>query len=387
MATTENEFPCAAQRHMDIEFFAYNSMLATAKAGQKKRIAEGKPPGALIFSGALFKLANKINRSKEQASKAVERLERVGWLVLIQDHRRNNRGGWSTVEYRVVEHEEFARTNDCPPEKYIKVKGDRWALAKPGKAAPGLRRANARRLLPHDLPDAWLDMLADALEAKKAERNPTDTGNPVPEQAAVPPPTQEILCPPTQEILSRADTGNPVPTDTGNPVIRFALGSASLLSAPPTCPPTENETGGQAGDDQDFPLDEKTNTTADSEQRWKRFIDATEGNLPEELQRATPLPEGKRVVLAQLDECGGDMYAARSLTSRIDDWAENRKPKLETLNSFVWGDGPDRPNKQRVGWLKECTPGMIAEVKSDAAYDRKKWGAAGFPHGKPNFQI
>lgn len=243
MATNENEvMMCSAQRHMDIEFFAYNSMLATAKAGQNKREGEGKPRGELIYSGSIFKLANKINRTDTQTSKAVEKLVHAGWLVVIQEQRRNALGVWSTAQYRVVEHSEFARTHECPPEKYVKVKGERWTLAKPGKAAPGLRRANMRRLVKLDLPDAWLDMLADAIEAKKAERARADTGNPVPvpdtgNPATVTAPTQEILCPPTQEILPRTDTGNPVVTDTGNPATRFALGFASNLSAPPTDSP------------------------------------------------------------------------------------------------------------------------------------------------------
>jgi len=360
VATIENEFLCTAQRHMDIEFFAYNSMLATAKAGQKKRIAEGKPPGELTYSGSIFKLANKINRSDTQTTKAVEKLIRSGWLVLIQDQRRNSRGGWSTAEYRIVEHEEYARTHphDCPPEKYIKVKGDRWALAKPGKAAPGLRRANARKLLPHDLPDAWLDMLADALEAKKAERacnradtgNPTtatDTGNP----ATAEQPTQETLPRPTQETLPRTDTGFPMMTDTGFPTTRFAFESA-IASPANSCLPAKDAPpkGGQAGE-AGFLKDE-----LNPAQRWRAFKRANCANLPESLQGAEPENDDRQELLALLSSLEAEGMGAEEFCEAITTVEEKQSPPLDTL--------------QYHRWSRILDTGLSAEVESKIEHEQ-----------------
>lgn len=62
---SDHKTTCVARRHLEASLYVtYDAMLATAKAGRKKRIAEGKPPGDLIFSGTMATLANKTNRSR-----------------------------------------------------------------------------------------------------------------------------------------------------------------------------------------------------------------------------------------------------------------------------------------------------------------------------------
>jgi hypothetical protein len=196
-----------------------------------------------------------------------------------------------------------------------------------------------------------------------------------------------------KSLSAHADEPKEVKPENRDQAFKAVQSVETALPEIPACPPKESKntnTGRQAGDDFAFPLCEEKpakETPEPSElERWQRFIDATENNLPEKLQNSRPTPKGIRAVLAQLDECGGDWYAARWLVFEIDDWAEFRIPKLDTLNAYVWGDGPN-PEKHRFGWLKECTPGRIANAKGNAAGDRKRWGAAGYPYGKPNFLI
>jgi hypothetical protein len=442
----ENDNRCSAQRHMGIEFLAYNSMLATAKAGQKIRYQEAldrggteaeaqRARGPLKYSGKDCRLANKINRSSTTACAMRHTLEHDGWIIPTQPksqeskkQRRNKRAGtFTTYEYIVIEHDEFSRSHSCPPDRYEAdgkpVKAARECAATP----PHIRRLNAARFMgvstsapgppPPDLarriilgpPIVWEPGESDAtkwmLEVVATARKITATENPVPvtvtRNLVTEPDTrnlvtaqpsdisssQETLSPPSKETLSRTVTRNLVTTDTRNLVTRFSSLSALSLPANPTCPPAQSaaENGGQAGGDPfgdgDAPMVDIT------EQRWQRFRDAAGDNIPEELEQAMkPTPAGMRAVLAQVDECGGDMYAAKALAEEMSDWAETRKPKLKTLNAWLWGDGPD-PIKQPYGWLKECTPDRITSAKESAQLDRKRWGANGLPYGRPNFAI
>jgi hypothetical protein len=171
------QFICHARRHMDAEFRAYDYMVAACKSAKDK---EGNPtwkPGdQLSFHGTRRRIANQINRSLEQVDAALATLEAAGWLVPTGNQgprgaRKQRRwfGRHSTVEYEVLEHEDYARTHDCPPLRYDE---ETSKAVKPGRMARPIERRRVRAIpddsgLMASLPDALADGVADAIAAKK----------------------------------------------------------------------------------------------------------------------------------------------------------------------------------------------------------------------------
>lgn len=186
---------------MDAEFRLYDVMIAICKHYQKA----GAPLPTCYAK--MTTLANKTNRSTEQVRSMLRELEKAGWVEnLHPGKRRGKRGRWESVDYRVLEHEDFlkAHPDSCPPNRYDPETDE---LIRPGKVPPALGRTNVRRMLgPAGTQDALPEVLVEVVRQAMAER--TATGNPVPVTTTGNPVPVEITA-----------TGSPVDTATGNPAL------------------------------------------------------------------------------------------------------------------------------------------------------------------------
>jgi hypothetical protein len=231
---------------MDAEFRVYDAMLAVCKAAQE----EGKPLPKCFARE--YVLANMVDRSVEQVRQAMAKLEANRWITPTHDtaRRRKRAGNYTTNEYCVLEHDEWAALHGpCPPLRYDPATGH---PLKPGELSPGLARFNVRRIpdptgFMASLPDFMADKVAAAIAAKKA-----NTGNPVqaastitgnPEIAN----TGNSVTADTGNSVT-ADTGNPVTAVTGNPVtsLKIEAGITSLPTSLNLRAP-ENESGAVDG--------------------------------------------------------------------------------------------------------------------------------------------
>ena len=101
---------------------------------------------ALVFHGRLTKLANYTNTSVETENLNIQSLIKKGWVERI-GKQRWRAGRWSTVQYLILEHEDYvtqpkrlrtASWQPCPPYKYDM---DTSENVSPGKLKPGLAKS------------------------------------------------------------------------------------------------------------------------------------------------------------------------------------------------------------------------------------------------------
>jgi hypothetical protein len=151
---------------MDAEFRAYDYMVAACKSNP-----DYKPGDPLKFYGRRWRIANAINRSLSQVDTMLAALEDAGWITSLQGprgerkQRQTARGRLTTIEYEVLEHDEYAmKHEDCPGQRYDEETGK---PVKPGRMAKGLEYARIRKLVKLDLPDSWLEPIAEAMAAKR----------------------------------------------------------------------------------------------------------------------------------------------------------------------------------------------------------------------------
>ncbi len=104
---------CRAKRHQTgNEFKTYDTIVGMAKKRPKGQ-PKWQPGEPLIFHGKMHTLANRMGTSKETASDSVNSLARKHWLIPLK------RIGRGPKNYRVVLHDEYAKTHgNCPPFLY-----------------------------------------------------------------------------------------------------------------------------------------------------------------------------------------------------------------------------------------------------------------------------
>jgi hypothetical protein len=163
--------PCHARTHMGAEFFAYDYMVAACKSNPDYKAGE-----PLKFYGKRWRIANAINRSTVQVDEMLEKLEDAGWIISLQGprgerkQRRTERGRHTTIEYQVVEHDEYAfKHEDCPGPRYDEATGK---PIKPGRMAKPLEYKHIRGIQDSSgflasLPDFMLEPIAEAMAAKR----------------------------------------------------------------------------------------------------------------------------------------------------------------------------------------------------------------------------
>ncbi len=171
--TARPPLACHARSHMGAEFHVYDYMVAACKQPQwvdGKRV-EYKPGDLLVFHGRRVRIANAVNRSLAQVDESLEKLEDPGWIISLQGprgerkQRRTQRGRQTTIEYRVLEHDEYARKHDdCPSARYDE---ETMKPIKPGRMAPALENERIREMVQADLPEEWLEAIGDSMAAKK----------------------------------------------------------------------------------------------------------------------------------------------------------------------------------------------------------------------------
>jgi hypothetical protein len=196
---------CHARRHIrPAAFVTYDAAVAMCKSKPGYKLKD-----ELIFYGELGTLANRNNRGTQQESEAIDSLVESGWFIELEERRRF-RGRFTTGKYRIVEHEEFAKTHSCPPYKYDPDTGERIGRVR------GAQPANLwPPMAPTPLGIAIAEVMGNLSEERRAEiaeelKKRTGTGNPV-----------------SVVESTLTDTGNPVPvptrenptTDTEKPVL------------------------------------------------------------------------------------------------------------------------------------------------------------------------
>lgn len=342
MPTTDTKDPCNAERrHMPAHVFVtYDAM----------RGCIGMEPERIYWGGA-HKLANLNDRNVASERAALVWLEENGWIVKqnTEGQRRWN-GKMDTDKYRVLWHDEWRAAHPehtCPPDKYVKD-GDDWKLAVPGKLAPGLLRANVRRLLPGVFADDFFgnmmaNIMGDGMAAAKAG---AATDNPAPAETTVTsPPASTVTGSP---VL--AGTGLPAPTVTGAPVRSVTSSGNESLTTSPTSRSQNPEAGGaevfapssaDAEGDQEAEAEKAVAELEEFERQhnaklWRRFMAA----VPEEMRGAVASKEQKTAILKQLLTCD-----VPYLIKAIEDWVEERDMPIEERKFGKWGC-----------WLAECEP-------------------------------
>jgi DNA-binding PadR family transcriptional regulator len=165
---------CRARRHMGAEFHVYDYLVAACK---QARVVNGEtiqyqPGETLVFHGRRWRIANAVNRSETQVDEALSKLESAGWIFSLQgprgerEQRRTARGRHTTIEYQVLEHDEYAMKHEnCPPMRYDEETGE---PIRPGRMAKAIEYKRIRALLPDlDLPDEFVEAIGRAMAAKK----------------------------------------------------------------------------------------------------------------------------------------------------------------------------------------------------------------------------
>lgn len=324
--TAITEFPCVARRHMDAEFRLYDAMLAIAKAGANERKAKGewKLGDPLRCYAKETTLANMIDRSVTQVRDMLRKLD--GWVISTHDDRRRKRAGnYTTNEWRIVEHDEFAANHpdSCPALLYHPETG---AKLKPGELAIGLARAKVRKIpdstgFMASLPDPMADMIVNAIRERKA-----NVGNPIVDAE----PREEILRTSNVGNPANATLGNPTDTTAGNPLtslkVEAGIDSRTKISSQPAL---DNEPGRQAGRNENTRSDSLSTKT-----KWQEFIrKAKAAELCEEMLFAEPNVGEHETVLARLEKYDDDF---QDFIDDINDWAEAQSPPLATLYYGRW---------------------------------------------------
>jgi hypothetical protein len=162
---------CHARTHMGAEFFAYDYMVAACKSDP-----DYKPGNPLKFYGKRWRIANAINRSLVQVDEMLTKLEDAGWIISLQGprgerkQRQTARGRLTTIEYEVLEHDEYAmKHEDCPGQRYDEATGK---PIKPGRMAKALEYKHIRGIKDSSgflasLPDVLVKPIAEAMAAKR----------------------------------------------------------------------------------------------------------------------------------------------------------------------------------------------------------------------------
>lgn len=168
--------PCHARAHMGAEFLAYDYMVAACKSNP-----DYKPGDPLKFYGKRVRMANATNRGLTQVDDMLKKLEDKGWIIPLQGargkrkQRQTPRGRMTTIEYEVLEHDEYAMKHEgsCPVPRYDEKTGK---PIKPGRMPKPVEYARIRKLIDLDLPDFMLEPVAEAMAIK---RGATVIGNPI----------------------------------------------------------------------------------------------------------------------------------------------------------------------------------------------------------------
>lgn len=371
----EKTVECHARRHMSARAFqAYDAMVATAKAGQAKRVREGKPAGDLIFSGRMTTLANKINCSTDVAREGLKELVAGEWLIPLQEQgeggqRRNNWSGtWATYQYKVLEHFDFLQKHpDKCPEQFYGEDG------KPNRTKPDERNKRIsplnilRRNLIRSLGEEFAAKESDFINKLSADdiRNilhgipwgmlppgerlrAVQVPDPVPEtpDAATVSETPDTVhgaqVPPCREIPMRPVSGNPDTTvsetpDTtvsGNPVTRFVLSAGGIKPVLPSCLPSGGRQAGASTSTKTKTMDEEQAEAesaylADKERNWKKFL---AGAKKLDAYRAVYLShEEEELMRKQVDRFGWE-----PVLDGLECWADERKPPIEERDYGRW---------------------------------------------------
>ena len=181
------------------------------------------------------------------------------------------------------------------------------------------------------LPDAWLDVLADAMWAKRTgtefPATVTVTGNPVSETTDLP----------RREIPSRTATGNPVttsPTATGNPVSdRDGKSRDKALDVQPENKTSERKEqpanqpfvyGRSEGLAALSPLSSSPSTTQDEDQ-WTEFLKQVKEN--DDIRNWMLYGETEKKVMNAVKEHG-----SVAILEALDEWKEARRPPVSGLD-------------------------------------------------------
>lgn len=315
---------CCERRHMPAHvFMTYDAIRACCGNGRQ-------------FWGNPHTLANLNNRNVQSEREGMARLEHDGWLVKknAEGRRMNDRRELLTDLYDVLDHDEWvaAVRRECPVAKYVADEKGNWKLAKPGKAAPGLRRKNVLRAIKMDsFPDFWIDVVADALEAKSP-----NTG--VPEQ---------VDAQPRHADLNRAYTGAPEQANTGIPeqdqyraTCTKPNSEPNHLALPNLAVPERAGQGSVRRGVVTFAATKEAKLAA--EKLWQELRNAE--NLPTEMAMAKPSQAAMAAVLAHLA-----LYEMDDYVDAISEWADARQPGLGGLYTR-WEH-----------WLKEGGP-LLAQL-------------------------
>lgn len=172
--TNDKPIKCHARTHMGAEFHVYDYMVAACKQDKvvDGEIVKYKPGDPLVFHGRRVRIANAVNRSLAQVDESLAKLEEKGWIISPQGargervQRRTERGRHTTMEYNVLEHDEYANKHDnCPGPRYDE---ETMKPTTPGRMAENLEREWVKRLIEvEDFPPEFLDGIADAIAVKK----------------------------------------------------------------------------------------------------------------------------------------------------------------------------------------------------------------------------
>jgi hypothetical protein len=181
--TRPPEFVCHARRHMTAsEFRTYDTIRIMVMSGPHDKDA------SLLFYGKLTKLANYNNTSPELEAINIASLIEKGWLLRMGKQRWRG-GRWGTVQYILVEHDDYANITEymkksvpgwqaCPPYRYDMETGRKLSSGKqPNTALVAVNVAKQRkkyRSIVEDgktqvlgLPDAIIDVIIARQKAKK----------------------------------------------------------------------------------------------------------------------------------------------------------------------------------------------------------------------------
>ncbi|HEY2393978.1 MAG TPA: hypothetical protein VGK22_22580 [Candidatus Angelobacter sp.] len=156
---SEKPVKCVPRRHMQAAMFmTYDAMVAMCKSAP-----DYEPGDELIYYGGTKKLANLNNRSAEQEGEALNALEEAGIIPVDAEQVRFRAGRWTTDKYRVVEHDEYVKTNTCPPLRYDAT----GKKLKPGRLARALERKWISKITGVLWPDFMADAIADGIAATR----------------------------------------------------------------------------------------------------------------------------------------------------------------------------------------------------------------------------
>jgi hypothetical protein len=341
---------CVARRHLDASVFVtYDAMLAVATYWQNQREAKGEPRGALIFFGKATRLADMNDRNESVERDNIKKLETLGWIVSTHDaqRRRQRAGTFTSNEWRVLTHDEFAAAHACPLRRY----DDDGNPIKAGVRTRPLHKANLRtqaarrglRFADEKTASRFIDFMLD--HSPSAEIPAQVTNAEIPAQAETT--SAEIPATTSAEIPATTSAEIPATTSAEIPATRFGCGSsddeARKNLKPASQPEGISENGEQAGRQGVCSVKPSSPKGKTEHQRWIEFVTDPKAGLPDEMKHAQPTDEQRTAVLAQLDAIVLDATSlkygytkAEYLGAAISDWAEMQSPPLSTLMYGRW---------------------------------------------------